>query len=299
MCVSQSAGNKYKQLTKKLTFFFCVCADFSWQQVYYTHVHEDVRKKNLEPVALAGVVVVVQQHHQNSTTTTPRGRLSRRWPRSLARWNLRRHAAIARSTRLCFSFLFFAKHFRFATTTTSSSPFVRRREISFEKVRRTIFHHHRWCVEPTTTLRRDPFIFWYSRRYKSKREEAAQQTQSMTTSLYSYSKYSEAESEVCATLRQTFIFLIVVTPSRCLLLPMCHLSAVLFHMYVCVSPNGSLPCTFRASWKFCFSFRPVFLLSASSTTTGLCIKKKRDKKGENHGRPFLPIFSCVCAPVYE
>jgi hypothetical protein len=76
MCVSQSAGNKYKQLTKKFTFFsfVCVCRFFLAAGTYvYVYVHEDVRKKNLEPVALAGVVVVVQQHHKNSTTTTPRG----------------------------------------------------------------------------------------------------------------------------------------------------------------------------------------------------------------------------------
>ncbi len=73
MCVSQSAGNKYKQLTQKFTFFsfVCVCRFFLAAGTY-VYVHEDVRKKNLEPVALAGVVVVVQQHHKN-LTTTPRG----------------------------------------------------------------------------------------------------------------------------------------------------------------------------------------------------------------------------------
>jgi hypothetical protein len=75
MCVSLSLLEiNTNSSPKSLLFssFVCVCRFFLAAGTY-VYVHEDVRKKNFEPVALAGVVVVVQQHHKNLTTTTPRG----------------------------------------------------------------------------------------------------------------------------------------------------------------------------------------------------------------------------------
>jgi hypothetical protein len=170
MCVSLSLLEiNTNSSPKSLLFssFVCVCRFFLAAGTYvYVYVHEDVRKKNLEPVALAGVVVVVQQHHKNSTTTTPpRGCDSGRSHWLTVKLETSRGN---RSIKLSDFFSFISQTFPICTTTSSSSPF-RRREISFKKSR-TIYHH-RLGVEPTT-LRLDPFILIFAGD-KNKREEAA------------------------------------------------------------------------------------------------------------------------------
>lgn len=193
-----------------------------------------------------------------------------------------------------YSFLLFPNHFRFATTTTtsssSSSPFGRR-EISFKKSR-TICHH-RLGVEPTT-LGRDPFILILAGD-KNKREEAALHTIDDDKFLTSNSR--KPRRAKFALLLPTDIYLVdyIVTRNPAdVYCCQCHLSAVLFHVCHCVSPvspNGSLLCiSFRTSWKFLF-FLPsrVFLLSASSTTTGLYKGETKKKGGKS--RPFLPSMN--------